>query len=197
MERVSRRIDGKVVKGYVVDGCFYRTKGEAGLARSARKEHYMVPNPMQGLIDYALMHDKQLRDELQDVFVNFAGTPHRNGMASISIQRLVELSHTQECIYSTNHPDSPNHAAYDAAMTVLLYLVQGYLDDWEAEYGWSMQADSGSIAELMQSLGYDISNSSGTVSNTVNVSIVNGKMLTGAEANTAWLKQQGLSPVKR
>ena len=197
MERVSRRIDGKVVKGYVVGDCFYRTKKEAGLARSARKEHYTVPNPMLGLIDYALMHDKQLRDELQDVFVNFAGTPHRNGMSSISVQRLVELAHTQECIYSTNHPDSPNHAAYDAAMTVLLYLVQGYLDDWKAEYGWSMQATSGSIAELMQSLGYDISNSSGIVSNTVNVIIINGKMLTGAEANAEWLKQQGLSPVKR
>lgn len=197
MERVSRRIDGKVVKGYLVDGCFYRTKKQAGLARSARKQHYTAPNPMQGLIDYALMHDKQLRDSLQDVFVNFAGTPHRNGMSSISMQRLIELAHTQECIYSTNHPDSPNHAAYDAAMTVLLYLVNDLIDGWYQEYGWGMKASSGSIDELMQSLGYDVSNSTGEVSNTVNVSIVNGKMLTGAEANAAWLKQQGLSLVRR
>lgn len=197
MERLSRRIDGKVVKGYVVDDCFYRTKKEAGLARSARKEHYTVPNTLYLLIGYAAVDDAELMQELQYAFDNFAGTPHRNGMPSISVNKLVQLAHTQEVIYSTNHPDSPNHAAYDAAMTVLVCVLRDRLNDWKEDCGWSMQAQSGSIAELMQSLGYDISNSSGTVSNTVNVSIVNGKMLTGAEANAAWLKQQGLSPVKR
>ena len=39
MQRVSRRINGRVVKGYLVDGKFYRTKAEAGLSRKPHKQH--------------------------------------------------------------------------------------------------------------------------------------------------------------
>lgn len=197
MQRTSVRIDCKVVKGYVVDGCFYRTKKEAGLERSERKQHYTVPNPMYGLIDYAVMHDKELKDELQDAFTNFAGTPHRNGMPSISIKKLIELAHTQEVMYSTNHPDSPNHASYDAALTVLVYLIRGSIEDWREQYGWTMKALTGGVAELMLDLGYDISNSKGVAANSINVSIVNGRMLQGAEANASWLKSEGLTKLIR
>lgn len=38
MQRVSRRINGQVVKGYVVAGQFYRTKREAGLQRKRRSD---------------------------------------------------------------------------------------------------------------------------------------------------------------
>ena len=36
--RVSKRVDGKIVKGYVVDGQFFRTKKEAGLARKVESK---------------------------------------------------------------------------------------------------------------------------------------------------------------
>lgn len=39
MKRVSRRVGGKVQSGYLVDGEFYRTKKEAGLARAPHREY--------------------------------------------------------------------------------------------------------------------------------------------------------------
>ena len=197
MQRQSKRIGGKVVKGYVVDGCFYRTKKEAGIAHSARKQHYAKPNPMQGLIGYAAMYETDVRELADLALSNLNGPQTRNGLPSISLNRLLDMAHHDSVLYSTNHPDSVNGPVYDAALTMLLQLFSSRLEDWAEEYSWESKTSSPSIDGLMQELGYDTTNSAGSISNSLNVVVTGAKVFVGADANREWLRLNGLTALRR
>lgn len=197
MQRQSKRIDGKVVKGYVVDGCFYRTKKEAGIAHSARKQHYAKPNPMQGLVGYAARWEPGLVEELGGAFANFNGPQTRNGLPSISINRLLDMAHTDAMLYSTNHPDSVNGSVYDAALGLLLFLCKDYIEDWEYEYRELVVSYDSGIDSFMREMGYDTTNSTGSISNSLNVIVTGANVFVGADANREWLRLNGLTALRR
>lgn len=161
-----------------------------------RKKHYSMHNPMQGLIGYAVMHDDALKRSIDDAFANFNGSQLRNGLTGISVRKLIELADIQTELYSTEHPESTNHAAYDSALTMLLVLVRDRLAEWEECYRYDIGNSGLTILDLMREIGYDTDNASGSISNTLNNVWYEDKLLVGAEANRHWLKVNGLTKLR-
>ncbi|MEO9300098.1 hypothetical protein, partial [Devosia alba] len=59
------------------------------------------------------------------------------------------------------------------------------------------KASSPSIDGLMQELGYDTTNSTGSISNSLNVIVTGANVYVGAEANREWLRLNSLSMLQR
>lgn len=189
--RKQRRVEGKKQNYYwdTVLGC--------EVPAPVRKQHYAKPNTMQGLIGYAAMYEPDVREIADLALANLNGPQTRNGLPSISLNKLLDMAHHDSVLYSTNHPDSVNGPVYDAAMTMLLQLFSSRLEDWAEEYRWEQNASSPSIDGLMQELGYDTANSTGSISNSLNVLVTGAKVLVGAEANKEWLRLNSLSTLQR
>ncbi|WMX18773.1 hypothetical protein [Escherichia phage vB_EcoP_PAS7] len=188
--RKQRRVDGKKQNYY------WDTELCIEVAAPVRKKHYSIANPMQGLIGYAVMHDSELKQGITDAFANFNGSQMRNGLTGISIPKLIELADTQPELYSTEHPESTNHAAYDAALTMLLVLVRERIPEWEEAYRYDMHNSGLNIVDLMCEQGYDTDNYTGAIANSLNQVWSEGKLLVGTEANKHWLKSQGFSKLR-
>lgn len=187
IKRKQRRVDGKKHNYYWDDVLCIEVPAPS------RKTHYTMHNPMQGLIGYAVMHDEELKRSIGDAFANFNGSQLRNGMTGISVRKLIDLADVQSELYSTEHPESTNHAAYDAALTMLLLLVRDQLEDWEECYRYDLGNGGLTVVDLMRELGYDTDNSSGVIANSINTVWDGGTLLVGAEANRHWLKVNGLA----
>ena len=189
--RKQRRVGGKKQNYY------WDTELGCEVPAPVRKQHYAKPNPMQGLIGCAARWEPELMQELGEAFANFNGPQVRNGLPGISINRLLDMAHTDSTLYSTNHPDSVNGPVYDAALGLLLLLCRDYLVEWEYEYREHVTSYDSGIDAFMQELGYDTANSTGSISNSLNVVVSGANVYVGAEANKEWLRLNSLSTLQR
>lgn len=121
-----------------------------------RRADTVTSNSMQGVIGWAWLADADsVRGCVQDAFGRFCSADGSD-RPGISIQRLVQLADTQPVLYSVRHQDSPNSAEYDAALTLLLRLVQHRLPEWREEFCLdATAATGGGIHQFMQELGYN------------------------------------------
>lgn len=148
--RRQRRLAGKKQNYWLCTetGTEYLSKPKSGCTESV--------NGMFGLMQWVWLADADgIRSTVYDAFGRFCAAD-ASDTPGISINRLIHLADTQPVLYSVRHPDSLNSPEYDAALTLLLRLVQPYLDEWREEFSTDTEtAASGGIHQLMQELGYN------------------------------------------